>query len=102
MPTYRKGVPTCSTNAMSRSQIDRLTRRIEALQAQRKPPEQRIFTLLVRNHMRTRSEDDSYESQEPRRHTHRTTLEGIPPASRDDIARACRRRPRNAGANQPL
>ena len=33
-----------STNAMSRSQIDRLTRRIEALQAQRKTPEQRIFT----------------------------------------------------------
>src|SRR5262249_46539830 len=41
-------------------------------------------------------------SQEPRRHTHRTTLEGIPSASRDDSARACRRRPRNAGANQPL
>ena len=38
---------------MSRSQIDRLTRRIEALQAQREPPEQRIFTVLVRNHMRT-------------------------------------------------
>src|SRR5262249_54147484 len=45
-----------STNAMSRSQIDRLTRRIEALQAQRKPPEQRIFTVLVRNHMRTDEE----------------------------------------------
>ena len=44
-----------STNAMSRSQIDRLTRRIEAL-AQRKPPEQRIFTVLVRNHMRTDEE----------------------------------------------
>ena len=56
MPTYRKGVPTCSTNAMSRSQIDRLTRRIEALQAQRKPPEQRIFTVLVGNHMRTDEE----------------------------------------------
>ena len=41
---------------MSRSQIDRLTRRIEALQAQRKPPEQRIFTVLVRNHMRTDEE----------------------------------------------
>jgi len=41
---------------MSRSQIDRLTRRIEALQAQRKPPEQRIFTVLVRNHMRTDAE----------------------------------------------
>jgi hypothetical protein len=38
------------------SQIDRLTRRIEALQAQRKPPEQRIFTVLVRNHMRTDEE----------------------------------------------
>ena len=36
------------------SQIDRLTRRIEALQAQRKPPEQRIFT--VPNHMRTDEE----------------------------------------------
>src|SRR5215469_10336326 len=33
-----------------------LTRRIEALQAQRKPPEQRIFTVLVRNHMRTDEE----------------------------------------------
>src|SRR6516165_120656 len=43
-------------NAMSRSQIDRLTGRIEALQAQRKPPEQRIFTVLVRNHMRTDEE----------------------------------------------
>ena len=41
---------------MSRSQIDRLTRRIEALQAQRKPPEQRVFTVLVRNHMRTDEE----------------------------------------------
>ena len=41
---------------MSRSQIDRLTRRIEALQAQRKPPEQRIFTVLVRNHLRTDEE----------------------------------------------
>src|SRR6516165_1195686 len=41
-------------------------------------------------------------SQGFRRHTHRTTLEGIPPASRDDSARACRRRPRNARANQPL
>jgi len=37
---------------MSRSQIDRLTRRIEALEAQRKPPEQRSFVLVVRNHMR--------------------------------------------------
>ena len=43
-------------NAMSRSQIDRLTGRIEALQAQRKPPEQRIFTVLVRNHMRADEE----------------------------------------------
>jgi hypothetical protein len=50
-PTQRIG-----ENAMSRSQIDRLTRRIEALQAQRKPPEQRIFTVLVRNHMRTDEE----------------------------------------------
>src|SRR6516164_5216234 len=41
---------------MSRSQIDRLTRRIEALQAQRKPPEQRVFTVLVTNHMRTDEE----------------------------------------------
>src|SRR5215467_13136623 len=42
---------------MSRSQIDRLTRRIEALQAQRKPPsERRIFTVLIRNHMRTDEE----------------------------------------------
>src|SRR5262249_49215333 len=41
---------------MSRSQIDRLTGRIEALQAQRKPPEQRIFTVLVRNHMRADEE----------------------------------------------
>jgi len=41
---------------MSRSQIDRLTGRIEALQAQRKPPEQRVFTVLVRNHMRTDEE----------------------------------------------
>src|SRR5262245_31505123 len=49
-----------------------------------------------------RSEDDPHGSQEPRRHTHRTTLEGIPSASWDDSARACRRRPRNAGANQPL
>ena len=40
---------------MSRSQIDRLTRRIEALQAQQ-PPEQRIFTVLVRNHRRTAEE----------------------------------------------
>src|SRR5262252_1392144 len=40
---------------MSRSQIDRLTRRIEALQAQQ-PPEQRIFTVLVRNHMRADEE----------------------------------------------
>ena len=45
-----------STNAMSRSQINRLTRRIEALQALRKPPEQRIFTVLVRNHMRADEE----------------------------------------------
>ena len=45
-----------SANAMSRSQIDRLTRRIEVLQAQRKPPEQRIFTVLVRNHMWTDEE----------------------------------------------
>src|SRR5215831_9282163 len=49
-----------------------------------------------------RSEDDPHGSQEARRHTHRTTFEGIPSASRDDSARACRRRPRNAGANQPL
>ena len=41
---------------MSRSQIDRLTRRIEALQAQRKPPEQSFFTVLVRNHMRSDEE----------------------------------------------
>jgi hypothetical protein len=41
---------------MSRSQIDRLTRRIEALQTQRKPLAQRIFTVLVRNHMRTAEE----------------------------------------------
>ena len=38
------------------SQIDRLTRRVDALQAQRKPPEQRVFTVLVRNHMRTDAE----------------------------------------------
>ena len=31
-------------------------RRIDALQAQRKPPEQRIFTVLVRNHTRTDEE----------------------------------------------
>src|SRR5215831_13423631 len=41
---------------MSRSQIDRLTGRVEALQAQRNPPEQRIFTVLVRNHMRADEE----------------------------------------------
>src|SRR5262249_57550685 len=49
-----------------------------------------------------RSEDDPHGSQEARRFKHRTTLEGIPSASRDASARACRRRPRNAGANQPL
>src|SRR5215831_13294059 len=49
-----------------------------------------------------RSEDDPHGSQEPRRHTHRTTLEGIPSASRDDSARACRRSLRNARPNQPL
>src|SRR6516162_3861460 len=41
---------------MSRSQIDRLTGRIEALQAQRKPPEQRGLTVLGRNHMRADEE----------------------------------------------
>jgi hypothetical protein len=41
---------------MSRSQIDRLTRRIEALVAQRKPPEQRTFMMVVRNHMRKNEE----------------------------------------------
>jgi len=41
---------------MSRTQIDRLIRRIEALQAQRKPPAQRIFTVLVRNYIRTDEE----------------------------------------------
>jgi hypothetical protein len=41
---------------MSRSQIDRLTRRIEALEAQRKPPEQRVFTVLVKDHMRRNEE----------------------------------------------
>src|SRR5262249_1714159 len=49
-----------------------------------------------------RSQDDPHGTQEARRSTHRTTLEGIPSVSRDDSARACRRRPRNAGANQPL
>src|SRR5215469_15179462 len=49
-----------------------------------------------------RSEDDPHGSQEPRRHTHWTTLEGIPSASRAYSARACQRRPGNAGANQPL
>src|SRR5262245_26903292 len=34
---------------MSRSQIDRLTRRIEGLPAKRKPPEQRIFTVRMRS-----------------------------------------------------
>src|SRR5262245_44544525 len=48
------------------------------------------------------NKDYPHGPQEPRRHTHRTTLKGIPPASRDDSTRACRRRPRNAGANQPL
>jgi hypothetical protein len=37
---------------MSRSQIDRLTRRIEALEGERKSRAQRVFTVLVRNHMR--------------------------------------------------
>ena len=37
---------------MSRSRIDRLTRRIETLEAHRKPPEQRSFVMVVRNHMR--------------------------------------------------
>ena len=32
-----------------------------------------------------RSEDDPHGSQEPRRSTHRTTLEGIPSASRDTV-----------------
>jgi hypothetical protein len=37
---------------MTRSHIDRLTRRIEALEAQRKPQAQRVFTVLIKNHMR--------------------------------------------------
>src|SRR5262249_20584188 len=37
---------------MSRSRIDRLIRRIETLEAHRKPPEQRSFVMVVRNHMR--------------------------------------------------
>jgi hypothetical protein len=37
---------------MSRSRIDRLTRRIEALEAQRKSRAQRVFTVLVENHMK--------------------------------------------------
>src|SRR5262245_65431229 len=37
---------------MSRSRIDRLTRKIETLEAQRKPPEQRSFIMVVKNHMR--------------------------------------------------
>jgi hypothetical protein len=37
---------------MSRSEIDRLTRRIEALEAQRKFRRQRVFTILIENHMK--------------------------------------------------
>jgi hypothetical protein len=36
---------------MSRK-IDQLSRRIEAVEAQRKPRTQRVFTVLVENHMR--------------------------------------------------
>jgi hypothetical protein len=37
---------------VSRNQIDRLTRRVDALEAQRKPRAQRVFTVLVENHMK--------------------------------------------------
>src|SRR5262244_1662267 len=83
---------------MSRSQIDRLTGRIEALQAQRKPPEQRIFTVLVRNHMRTDEEIARFCAE----HGVTDSDHAIPDTSAHAAAwlRLCpsQRRPRHTGA----
>jgi hypothetical protein len=48
---------------MSRSQIDRLTRRIEALEGERKSRAQRVFTVLVRNHMRRDEEVAQFRAE---------------------------------------
>jgi hypothetical protein len=45
---------------MSRGLIDRLTRRIEAVEAQRNSRAQRVFTVLVKNHMKRDEEVARY------------------------------------------